>query len=100
MATSNEHLFIVTYDIADARRWRAVFRLMHGYGEWLQLSVFQCRLTRTRHAELLGRLQGTISLGDDHVMVIDIGLAEDCQPRVQSIGKAAFAAIERRPVIV
>ena len=43
---SDEHLYIVTYDIADDKRWRAVFKLMHGYGEWMQLSVFQCRLTR------------------------------------------------------
>ena len=50
---ADEHLYIVTYDIADAKRWRAVFKLMHGYGEWLQLSVFQCRLL-ARH--LLGEV--------------------------------------------
>lgn len=96
----DEHLYIVTYDIGDARRWRAVFKLMHGYGEWLQLSVFQCRLPRARHAELLARLQATISPGDDHVMVIDIGIADNCEPRVQSLGKQAFTAVERKPVIV
>ena len=52
----DEHLFIVTYDISDPKRWRAIFSLMNGYGEWLQLSVFQCRLTRRRHAELVATL--------------------------------------------
>ena len=47
-----ENLYIVAYDIADPRRWRRVFRLMNGYGEWLQLSVFQCRLSRRRRIEL------------------------------------------------
>ncbi|MGZ8155153.1 MAG: CRISPR-associated endonuclease Cas2 [Burkholderiales bacterium] len=28
-----EHLYIVTYDIRDEKRWRRVFRLMKGYGE-------------------------------------------------------------------
>lgn len=97
---SDEHLYIVTYDIADARRWRSVFKLMHGYGEWLQLSVFQCRLSRARQLELVARLHNTISTSDDHVMVIDIGVVEQCQPRVQSLGKSGFAAIERKPVIV
>lgn len=97
---ADEHLYIVAYDIADARRWRAVFRLMHGYGEWLQLSVFQCRMTRARHTELLARLQTTISTTDDHVMVIDIGVADQCEPRVQSIGKHRFDPVERKPVIV
>jgi len=97
---SDEHLYIVTYDIAEPRRWRAVFRLMHGYGEWMQLSVFQCRLTRARHVELLARLTSTVSLADDHVLVVDIGAAENVEPKVQSIGKRAFEGIERVPVIV
>lgn len=95
-----EHLYIVTYDIADARRWRAVFKLMHGYGEWLQLSVFQCRLTRARQVELLGRLADTISATDDHVLLVDLGAAEQVEPHVQSLGKRRFEPIERAPVIV
>jgi CRISPR-associated protein Cas2 len=27
-----ERLYIVTYDIAEPRRWRRVFKLMNGYG--------------------------------------------------------------------
>lgn len=97
---SDEHLYVVTYDIADERRWRRVFKLMHGYGEWLQLSVFQCRLTRTRHAELTARLDRTIAHAEDHVLIIDLGAAEQVRPHVHSLGKRAFAAIERAPVIV
>jgi CRISPR-associated endonuclease Cas2 len=44
----DENLYIVTYDISSQRRWRRVFRIMEGYGEWVQLSVFQCRLSRRR----------------------------------------------------
>lgn len=97
---TDEHLYIVTYDIADERRWRAIFRLMHGYGEWLQLSVFQCRLTRQRHAELLSRLSVKISTTEDHVLIVDLGIAEQVQPRVHSLGKRGFEAVERAPVIV
>lgn len=97
---AEEHLYIVTYDIADEKRWRAIFKLMHGYGEWLQLSVFQCRLTRSRHLELTQQLSTTMSSTDDHVMIIDVGAVESVEPRVQSIGKRAFDPIERVPVIV
>src|SRR5690606_2499180 len=48
----DEHLYLVTYDIRDDKRWRRVFKTMKGFGEWLQLSVFQCRLSRRRHAEM------------------------------------------------
>ena len=97
---SDEHLYIVTYDIADDKRWRAIFKLMHGYGEWQQLSVFQCRLTPSRHIELTQKLADLISLNDDHVLIIDIGPAENVQPNVHSLGKRSFARIERVPVIV
>ena len=57
----DEHLYLVTYDIRDDKRWRRVFRLMKGFGEWLQLSVFQCRLSRRRHAELLQLLDNLVN---------------------------------------
>jgi CRISPR-associated protein Cas2 len=97
---SDEHLYIVTYDIADARRWRAVFKLLHGYGEWLQLSVFQCRLTRSRHIELTQRLTAELNAAEDHAMIVDVGPADGVEPKVQSIGKRGFEPIERAPVIV
>lgn len=96
---SEEHLYIVTYDIGDEKRWRRVFRLMHGYGEWLQLSVFQCRLNVMRHAELLQLLDGIIHHQHDHILIIDLGRAESVKPRVVSLGKS-FAPVERGPVIV
>jgi CRISPR-associated protein Cas2 len=89
----------VAYDIGDPKRWRRVFRLMQGYGEWLQLSVFQCRLSRRRHAELLALLDGIIHHAEDHVMILDIGVAEAVKPRVVSLGKD-FAPVVREPVIV
>jgi CRISPR-associated protein Cas2 len=72
----DERLFIITYDIADQKRWRRVFKAMHGFGEWLQLSVFQCRLSRRRRAELETRLRELVKNGEDHVLLIDVGPAD------------------------
>lgn len=96
----DEHLYIVTYDIADPKRWRAVYGLVNGYGEWVQLSVFQCRLSRRRHAEMLATLDEIINQKDDHVVIIDVGLAENVRPRVVSLGKRGFEPVQREPVIV
>lgn len=96
---TDEHLYIVTYDIADDKRWRAIFKLMHGYGDWLQLSVFQCRLTRSRYLDLTQQLGKLMSMSEDHVMVIDVGPAENVEPKIQSFGKRSFDRIERAPVI-
>ena len=96
---SDDRRYIVAYDIADQRRWRRVFKTMHGYGEWLQLSVFQCRLSAVRRAELELRLRALIKTGEDHVLLIDVGPADRTQPAVASLGKT-FAAIERRAVVI
>lgn len=96
---NEEHLYVMTYDIADQKRWRRVFRLMQGYGEWLQLSVFQCRLSARRHAELIALLDGILHHQDDHLLSMDLGLAERVTPRVVSLGKT-FQAVSREPIIV
>jgi CRISPR-associated protein Cas2 len=94
-----EHLYIVAYDISDQKRWRRVFNLMKGYGEWLQLSIFQCRLSRKRHAELIALLDGIVHHREDHVVLLDVGLADRVSPRVVSLGKN-FEPLKREPVIV
>ena len=94
-----ERIYIVTYDISDSKRWRRVFKTMHGFGEWLQFSVFQCRLSSKRRAELETRLRELVKLGEDHVLVIDIGSADKTDVVVTSIGKA-FSAIERQVIVV
>ena len=96
---SDERTYIVTYDISDTRRWRRVFRTMHGFGEWLQLSVFQCRLSQRRRQELETRLREIIKVGQDHVLVIDIGPAERTALVVESIGKT-FSKIEREAIVI
>jgi CRISPR-associated protein Cas2 len=96
----DQRLYIVAYDISDQKRWRRVFRLMKGYGEWVQLSVFQCRLTSRQHAELIALLDGLIQHEQDHIVLMDLGVADNVIPRVVSLGKAEFHAIEHEPVIV
>ena len=95
----DEHLYLVTYDIRDDKRWRQVFKLMKGYGEWLQLSVFQCRLSKRRHAEMIQLLDNAINRRDDALLVIDLGPADKIKPRVISLGDK-FEPVSRAPVIV
>jgi CRISPR-associated protein Cas2 len=94
-----ERLYIVTYDISDDRRWRRVFKLMKGYGRWLQLSVFQCRLTARRRAEMARRLEAAIQGRDDHVLILDLGPADKVDPRVESLGRS-FAPVTRTAIVI
>jgi CRISPR-associated protein Cas2 len=94
-----ERLYIVTYDIGEDKRWRRVFRLMHGYGRWLQLSVFQCRLNAQRRAEMARRLEEVIHSREDHVLILDLGPADKVDPHVESLGKT-FESAKRMAVVI
>ena len=96
---NDERLYIVTYDISDSRRGRRVFKTMQAYGEWLQLSVFQCRLTHRRRAELETSLRALIKNGEDHILLIDVGSANKINPAVESIGKN-FSKMERQTIVI
>ena len=96
----DDHLYLVTYDISSEKRWRAVYGHMNSYGEWLQLSVFQCTLSRKRLAEMIATLDQLIHHDQDHVLILDLGVAEGVTPRVVSLGKETFQVVTKEPVIV
>lgn len=94
-----DHVYLVCYDISDPRRWRRIFKTMKGYGVWMQLSVFQCRLNRQNLLRMTDTLTEAMNANEDHVMIIDVGPAESITIRVESFGKP-FRPIARRTVIV
>lgn len=94
------HLYIVSYDISDPKRWRQVYRTMRGYGEHLQLSVFQCDLTPIQRVKMEGELNEIIHHEEDQVIFVDLGPTEG-RPisEIQAIGRE-MKVLERGPVIV
>lgn len=94
-----ERLYFVTYDICDQKRWRRVFKTIKGYGEWVQLSVFQCRMSPRRLARMCAELDPEIDHVDDQVVIIDLGPADQVAPRIESLGRPVDV-VERRSTII
>jgi CRISPR-associated protein Cas2 len=92
--------YIVTYDIADPKRLRQVFKLMKGFGEHLQLSVFRCDLSALSLAQMKAELIGIIDAQKDQVLIIDVGPTEGRGVEVfESLGKA-YVDEGRKPNVV
>jgi CRISPR-associated protein Cas2 len=72
---------------------------MIGYGRWLQLSVFHCRLDGGRRAEMAMALETLIDRETDHVLILNLGPADGVKLAVESLGNT-FAPIERRAVVI
>ena len=54
---------------------RDVFKTMRGWGDHLQLSVFECRLTRADLVTLRAELAEIIDHREDQVLFVDLGPA-------------------------
>ena len=70
------HTYVVTYDICDPKRLRKVYKLMLGWGDHLQLSVFQCELSHRELVELRVQLDCIIKPTEDQVLFVNLGTVE------------------------
>jgi len=66
-------LTIVTYDVRDDRRLRTVFKVMRGFGDHLQYSVFRCELTAADRERMITALSEVLHFGEDQVLMFDLG---------------------------
>jgi len=91
--------YIVSYDVCDPKRLRKVFKIMRGYGDHLQLSVFRCELNEREMIELKAKLSQAIHDDFDQVLFIDMGPAEGrAIQAIRALGKP-YIAPERRALI-
>ncbi|MFV9505866.1 MAG: CRISPR-associated endonuclease Cas2 [Oscillochloridaceae bacterium umkhey_bin13] len=79
-------LYVVAYDIPDNRRRTKVHKLLCGYGQWSQYSLFECWLTRRQLIELQAKLEPHLRAERDSVRLYP--LCGTCQDRVITIGSA------------
>lgn len=92
--------YVITYDVSDDKRLRKVYRVMKGYGEHIQLSVFRCELDARELVELRVRLSREIHHLEDQVLFIDMGPADGRGlDSIASLGRP-WIPPDRRPIVV
>ena len=91
-------VYLVCYDMADAKRLRRTHKTMSGYGDPVQYSVFRCELSATEKQLLKGDLWEILNWQHDRVMLVDLGptgaRGDDCvefwgEPRCELPDRAA-----------
>lgn len=94
--------YILSYDIADAKRLRAMHKLAKAHGRPLQYSVFACMLRREDRVRLAQRVEALIDAKRDRVIILDIGSVTDREswiPPMEVFGRQE-AATQPSVVIV
>ena len=94
-------VFLVCYDVANAKRLRRTYKKMCGFGTPLQYSVFRCELSATERQRMKEALWEILNWKEDRVMVVDLGPAgrrgDEC---VEFWGEPRIEPPSRRAVIV
>ena len=92
--------YIVSYDICDQKRWRKVYRIMQGFGDHIQYSVFRCELSKADRIRMIAKLDPLIHHIEDQILIMDIGSAPGRSDKcIKSLGRKMLT-IERKPVVV
>lgn len=77
--------YVVSYDIPEDRRRGRVHKMLSGFGEWRQFSLFECFLTRAQYLQLQERLRELVVPAEDQVRVYR--LCQNCIGQVLAIGQ-------------
>ncbi|HJL43425.1 MAG TPA: CRISPR-associated endonuclease Cas2 [Myxococcales bacterium LLY-WYZ-16_1] len=85
---SGRWTYLVCYDICDPKRLRRVYKILRGFGDHWQYSVFRCVLSDARKVRLMTRLDQIIHHGEDQVLIAPLGPAGgQNESNIQTIGK-------------
>ncbi len=74
--------YLVSYDIANQKRLRRVFKACKNYGSHLQFSVFECDLSPGERSKFEMELKEIINQKEDQVLFVGLGPSEGRGERV------------------
>lgn len=92
--------YLVCYDICAPKRWRKVFKLMKGYGEHWQYSVFFCTLREIDRVRMQSALEDAMNLKEDQALILDLGGDEAAAREAAVTIGVALPEGDERTVIV
>lgn len=77
---------VVVYDVRDDRRRKHLHKVLKGYGQWQQFSVFECEISQKKYFELIQRVKRIIDESQDSVLFYK--LCSMCATQTVSVGTA------------
>ena len=93
-------LYLVTYDISNAKRLQKVFKILRGFGDHLQLSVFRCELSGKEKQILITKLHPLIHHTEDQILFFPLGPAGgENEEGAESLGRA-YQSHTRSAIII
>jgi len=92
--------YLVFYDVRDPRRLRRVFKVMKGYGEHWQFSVFFCILKDIDRVRMQVDLEAEMNLKEDQALVVDLGPDEEAARKAATVIGQPLPQGEDRMIVI
>lgn len=81
-------LYLTCYDVCDAKRLRKMFKVMRGFGNHLQYSVFLCELNPSEKIQMLDRVRAVMHEREDSFLILRMGpVGEISYDRIEFLGR-------------
>ena len=95
-------MVLITYDVdtvseTGQKRLRKVAKVCQDYGQRVQNSVFECRLTESQYVLLRNKIEGIINHDLDNVRFYFLG--NNWNRRIETIGKDCIVNLDRELII-
>lgn len=91
---------IVSYDIADDKRRDKIAKVLLGYGDRVQYSVFCCTLSKMEKIQLTDKLRPHINHREDQLLFLDVGPVSgaNAEPEIETLGRA-YTPVQRSQIV-
>jgi len=85
MSTSQTTFYVVAYDISSNRRRTKIHKILSGFGQWTQFSLFECYLTEKEHLTLQAKMEKVVE-EKDRIRLYP--LCKNCLQKIETTGMA------------
>lgn len=83
--------YLICYDIRCPKRWRKAYKLLQGYGERIQYSIFRCWLSQRGREKLRWELEKVLETEDSLLL---IRLPDQCVSGIQAYNRPGAWPVE------
>jgi len=80
---------VVSYDVPGNRTRRKLHKLLKGYGEWTQYSVFECIVSEKQYDEMKRKILKLVDTDTDSVRCY--AMCAVCKGKIEIIGNGRVA---------
>ena len=79
-------MYLIAYDIPDDKRRTKVHKILCGFGQWTQFSMFECFLDEKELITLRHRLDQILKPDEDNLRIYHV--CQSCQAKTTTIGSS------------